>query len=420
MSDTNVNRPGYEETKVGWIPVDWSCLCLKDLGRFLKGSGITKSDLIPCGVPAVRYGDIYTTHDITIREFVSFVSDETSLKATPLEYGDLVFASSGETVEEIGKCAAVLSQSRCVAGGDTIIFRPSTVNSHWLAAFLNSNKSRRELMRVAQGQSVVHVYESNLKNLFVAVPSLEEQKVIATILAKCDELIDLTANLKTAKKQQKKALMQKLLTGNKRLPGFDGEWDTVVLDEICTRLRDVAENPEAYPVLSITARTGFVSQQEKFSRVIAGKQVEMYVLLKRGDFAYNKGNSYLYPQGCVYQLSEYDEGLVPNVFYSFRLNGTRADAEFIKQYFIAGLHNKNLYRWINSGVRNNGLLNLNASDFFKLPIDLPPLQEQSAIGSVLRDADIEIKKLESKLILLKQQKKSLMQKLLTGQLRVKI
>lgn len=111
---------------------------------------------------------------------------------------------------------------------------------------------------------------------------------------------------------------------------------------------------------------------------------------------------------------------MPNVFYSFKLDESEADPEFIKQYFLAGLHNKDLYRWINSGVRNNGLLNLNASDFFKLPIKLPTLDEQEAVGRVLRDADAEIKALSDKLDALKQQKNALMQKLLTGQTRVKI
>ena len=233
-------------------------------------------------------------------------------------------------------------------------------------------------------------------------------------------MIEKTAALIEAKKRQKRALMQQLLTGRKRLSGFEGEWAMVTLSQICKRLSGTAENPKDYPVLSITAGRGFVSQADKFSRIIAGKQVEKYVILKRGEFSYNKGNSYRYPQGCVYRLSEYEEGLVPNVFYSFRLAEKRADAEFIKQYFLAGFHNRDLYRWINSGVRNNGLLNLNAADFFKLPIQIPSLAEQKEIGEVLRHSDLEIVAIEKKQAALKQQKKSLMQKLLTGQIRVKV
>jgi len=259
-----------------------------------------------------------------------------------------------------------------------------------------------------------------LTGLPIPLPPLPEQDKIAEILSTWDDAIEQTRDLITAKKQQKKALMQQLLTGKKRLPGFAGEWETNRLSSLVTRIKETADDPSQYPVLSITAGTGFVSQADKFSRVIAGKHIEKYILLRRGEFSYNKGNSYRYPQGCVYQLHEYDEGLVPSVFYSFRLKPKKIHDAFLKHYFSAGLHNPQLYRWINTGVRNNGLLNLNAADFFNMAIALPQIEEQRAIATVLDTADKEIQSLESKLDALQKQKKGLMQRLLTGQVRVKV
>jgi type I restriction enzyme S subunit len=417
MSDRNKNKPGYKETKAGWMPSDWQCRTLDSIATRLTGH--TPDNNVPeywnGGVKWVSLAD----SDRLDRGLILSTDKEISdlgikhSSARRLPYGTVVLLRDA-SVGKVGILAQEMAVSQhfvaWVCGGE--------LENRYLYYWLLSQ--RRLFVRVAVGTTIVTIGMPFFAKLTVPVPPLPEQIEIADILTTCDEVIEKTSALINSKKQQKKTLMHQLLTGKKRLPRFEGEWTKVVLANLCTRLKEVAENPDGYPVLSITARTGFVSQEDKFSRVIAGKQVENYVVLKRGDFAYNKGNSYLYPQGCVYQLSEYDEGLVPNVFYSFRLDEACADADFIKQYFLAGLHNKDLYRWINSGVRNNGLLNLNASDFFKLPISLPPLPEQKAIGNVFREADTEIRALDAKLKSLKQQKKALMQKLLTGQVRVKV
>jgi type I restriction enzyme S subunit len=408
------------ETKVGWIPDEWECHMFGDIvdsseyGLSLKNS--PDGNIPIAGMKHISDGKV------VLIDCPSVEMDRDSAERYFLRSDDLLFNRTN-SLEHVGKLGIVRNDSDTVFASYLVRLRVSPTGCPaFIAAFFNLTDSRNKLKKLATpGVAQYNINATELKRqVHVPFPPLAEQKEIAEILYTCDGVIEATGDLIKAKKRQKIALTQQILTGKKRLPEFDGKWMDVMLGDICKRLRDVAENPDGYPVLSITAGTGFVSQQDKFSRVIAGKQVEHYVLLKRGEFAYNKGNSYRYPQGCVYQLTEYEEGLVPNVFYSFKLNEKKADPGFIKQYFLAGLHNRNLYRWINSGVRNNGLLNLNATDFFKLPINLPPIAEQKSIGNVLRDADAEIKALSDKLSALKQQKKSLMQKLLTGQVRVKV
>ena len=97
---------------------------------------------------------------------------------------------------------------------------------------------------------------------------------------------------------------------------FNEEWNGFTLSQIADRvIEKVGE--KKLTTLSISAGTGFVSQAEKFSRDISGKQYENYICLRKGEFSYNKGNSKTFPQGCIYELLEYDEAAVPNAFISF-------------------------------------------------------------------------------------------------------
>lgn len=125
-----------------------------------------------------------------------------------------------------------------------------------------------------------------------------------------------------------------------------------------------------------TAKVGFVQQKDKFSRIIAGQNLKRYILLKKGEFAYNKGNSKTYPQGCVYMLEDFDEAAVPNVYFCFRPRNSGINGKFYKFYFENGLLNHQLQNVINTGVRNDGLLNLNPDDFFNIRIKVPSISEQ--------------------------------------------
>lgn len=193
------------------------------------------------------------------------------------------------------------------------------------------------------------------------------------------------------------------------------EWDVFSLKNISTELHETAGNGR-YETLSISAGVGFVNQTSKFGKDISGAQYAKYTVLKKGDFSYNKGNSKKYPQGCVYQLKDRDEAVVPNVFESFRLiNG---ENDFFEQLFINGFLNGQLFSKINHGVRDDGLLNLRGDDFYSCQVPFPPLSEQKKIAEILATQDRVIE-LKEKLIAEKQnQKKYLSQILLTGKKRV--
>ena len=145
---------------------------------------------------------------------------------------------------------------------------------------------------------------------------------------------------------------------------------------------------------------------------MAGRSIKNYTVLLEGEFAYNKGNSKTAPQGCIYPLDR-PIALIPHVYFSFVLNGG-LNREFYAHIFEAGM----LSRLINSGIRNDGLLNISAEDFFGCLLPVLSEAEQTSIAKTLTAAKDEIVLIKSELEALTRQKRGLMQKLLTGEWRV--
>ena len=162
--------------------------------------------------------------------------------------------------------------------------------------------------------------------------------------------------------------------------------------------------------MSLSAGKGFVAQAKKFGKDIAGKQYAQYTCLPPRTFAYNKGNSLKYPQGCIYQQPFDEEVAVPNVFICFKLDKNRCNNNFYEQLFKNNAQGKELFKYINSGVRNDGLLNLNDNNFFKIKLVSPPLNEQEKIAEILSAWDDGIETLEKLIEQKKILKNSLAQK----------
>jgi len=208
-------------------------------------------------------------------------------------------------------------------------------------------------------------------------------------------------------KQTEKKLVPKL-----RFPEFldTEEWDGLTLGEISDRIDEKVGDLNLTTV-SITAGVGFVSQAEKFSRDISGKQYKNYIVLREGDFAYNKGNSKKFPQGCIYKLKEFKKVAAPNAFICFRIKN-KFVADFYQGYFGKNHHGTQLQKFITSGARMDGLLNIGPSDFFSIVFPTPKdKKEQQKIADCLSSIDDLINAHTQKLDTLKAYKKGLMQKL---------
>lgn len=208
-------------------------------------------------------------------------------------------------------------------------------------------------------------------------------------------------------KSKKQKLEPKL-----RFPEFTSmdEWHNYRLEEISDRITERVGDKKL-PTLSISAGAGFVSQEQKFSRDISGKQYKNYIHIKKGDFSYNKGNSKKFPQGCIYELLEYAEAAVPNAFISFRFKDSYVSG-FYKGYFENNFHGRQLVKYITSGARMDGLLNINPLDFFNIILPTPiKKEEQQKVADCLSSIDDLISAEEKKLSLLNEYKKGWMQKL---------
>ena len=274
-------------------------------------------------------------------------------------------------------------------------------------------------LRYAQGTKQQNLSTDIVGSFPICFPSQGEQQKIAAILTTQDKVIELKEKRLAEKQRQKKYLMQQLLTGKKRLPGFSGERKANRLRNITTRhtKRNTTGNTN---VLTISAQYGLINQAEFFNKAVASDDKSNYFLLEKGDFAYNKSYSNGYPFGAIKRLTRYEVGIVSPLYICFRIKDGSVSGEYLEQYFEAGLMNHEIQAFAQEGARNHGLLNIAVDDFFDSKILLPSPEEQTAIAEVLSTSDREIDLLRQDIEQEKQKKKALMQLLLTGIVRVTV
>ena len=201
--------PGFEG--------EWEVKRLGDLGAFLKGSGVRKEEARSGELPCIRYGEIYTHHDDYIRSFNSWISRDVAATASLLRRGDILFAGSGETKEEIGKCVAFVGDSEAYAGGDIVILRPTGVDSSYLGYLLNTPALASQKSSRGQGDAVVHISATALASINLTLPTPAEQTAIAEVLSDMDAEVSALEARRDKIRKLKQGMMQELLTGRSRL-----------------------------------------------------------------------------------------------------------------------------------------------------------------------------------------------------------
>jgi len=198
-----------------------------------------------------------------------------------------------------------------------------------------------------------------------------------------------------------------------RFPEFqrDGGWKTEPLSNISQEITEKTKGRK-YTLMSITSGVGLVSQIEKFGKEIAGNSYKNYYVISKGDFAYNKSATKLYPAGEIAVLENLEQAAVPNsIFTCFRFNKNIVDYNFAKYFFWNNFHGKWLTKFIAVGARAHGALQVNSKDLFSIPFCYPSLKEQQKIAACLSSLDDVIDLEQQKLALLRQHKKGLMQQL---------
>ena len=186
--------PAYKPSHVEWlgdVPAHWDVRQLGRIGRLSKGTGGTKEDEVPEGIPCIRYGDLYTSHNYQcIQVSRSFVTDTKAAEYTPIQYGDILFAGSGETIEDIGKSATNVMNSPACCGGDVILFRPHIeVDARFSGYAIDCPQSQYQKSCMGRGITIMHIYSDELKRLSIALPPLPEQRAIVRYLDHVDDRI---------------------------------------------------------------------------------------------------------------------------------------------------------------------------------------------------------------------------------------
>ena len=398
---------GYKATALGIIPQEWEVMRLGDIVSITSGESPSLYHLKAEGkYPYVKVEDLNNCekYQESSREY----SDDNN---TTIKAGSIIFPKRG---------ASILNNKVRIAAKDIQMdSNMMAITPHTAIVdteFLYIRILHERLYRIADTSSIPQINNKHIIPYKIAVPPLAEQRKIAEVLGVWDEAIEKQARLIEKLALRKRALMQRLLSAKLRLPGFSEPWKEHKIADLFSPINDTNDGREHIP-MTISAKSGFISQKDKFDRVIAGDSLQKYILLKKGDFAYNKGNSNLYEMGCIYHLNE-ESALVPFVYICFRSKGS-VNIDFYSQFFINHGLDRQLKKIITSGARGDGLLNVDKKDFFALNVPYPTIEEQTAIAEVLTAADREIELAKEKLDRLRRQKRGLMQQLLTGKKRVK-
>jgi type I restriction enzyme S subunit len=416
-------RAGYKQTEVGVIPEDWEVKDLGCIGTLKKGRTIARKDLSEIGFPCVLYGEIYTKYDFVASKLTSRIPQHIAETATRLEKGDILFAGSGETAEDIGKCFAYVGDEQAYAGGDLIILTPHTVNSVLLGYLLNAPIITRQKAQLAQGSSVFHIYANSLKNIRVPLPSTEEeQRAIAAALSDVDALIASLDALIAKKRAIKQGAMQELLTGKKRLAGFGGEWKSKTFGSLgraygglSGKTRADFENGNRPYITFLNVMNNPVIDVHAFEYVNI-RHGEVQNKARRGDLFFNTSSETPEEVGMCSFLSEDVGDLYLNSFcFGFRLNtDVEADGLFLSYLLRSDVGRRLMFPLAQGATRHN----LSKSAFYEIELLLPSLIEQRAIAEIVTDMDTEIAALEQKRAKYQLVKQGMMQELLTGKTRL--
>lgn len=406
-------KKGYKQTEIGVIPEDWEVKEFQDVGVFYKGKGIKKDEVKSEGYPCVRYGELYTLYDNIITTTSSFISKKIADSSFKLNYGDLLFAGSGEKKEEIGKSATILRKDT-FAGGDIVVLRPKGIQPKFLGYLSNSDPVIRQKSIHGQGDAVVHIYSSGISKILIPIPSIKEQRAIAQVLSDTDALIQAMEEKLAKKRAIKQGAMQRLLT-----PG-EG-WEERKLGEIGSFKNGINKSKNdfgfGYPFVNLMDIFGENSiDGKKGLGLINSNKIERQLYnLKKGDVLFIRSS--VKPSG-VGLTSLVEEDLSDTVFSGFIIrfrDDGFLDIGFKKYCFYTTDFRNRLMD--SSTVSAN--TNINQVALNQLRLAYPKLrEEQTRIATILSDMDLEIEQIEEQLAKYRRVKTGLMQELLTGRIRL--
>nr|WP_235973036.1 restriction endonuclease subunit S [Luteimonas sp. MC1895] len=403
---------GYKQTEIGVVPEEWNVKPLSEVLERARLGGNYPNQDAESDFPLMKMGNIARgVFDVSATEYISPLT--TPEAQHRLASGDVLF-NTRNTLDLVGKVAIWRGELPVAYYNSNLLrleFKPSEIASSLYANYwLNTATAVSKLRALATGTtSVAAIYTRDLLGFSIAVPPSSEQSAIAAALGDVDELLAAQDALIAKKRAIKQGAMQELLAGKRRLPGFSGEWEMKPLGEL-SRIRN-----QKIATLLVDAGTLCVELENVGqgtgcleSRSTAGNAVSTKYTFQAGDVLFGRLRSYLRkywlatePGLCtteIWPLAVDAEILVPGFLFAV----VQTDA-FIEAASIAfGTHMPRA-DW---GVIRN------------FEIQLPNIEEQSAIAEVLSEMDAGITALEAQRAKTAQLKQGMMQALLTGRIRL--
>lgn len=381
--------PGYKRTEVGVIPEDWEVKHLSELGVTYAGLTYKPSNVRSFGSLVLRSSNIQDGKLV-------FNSDDVYVDATIppraiVREGDILICVRNGSARLIGKCARIPKSAAGNAfGAFMTVFR---ANDDGLSFYLFQSDIVQRQIQERMGATINQITGKDLSEFLVPVPTAEgEQRAIATALSDADALIESLDRLIAKKRAIKQAAMQQLLTGQTRLPGFTGEWETKLLGELLTvrhgrNQSEVEQYDGKYPILATGGEIG-----------------------KTDTALYDKPSVLIGRKGTIDQPRYMDSPFwtVDTLFYTEMHPSAHAK-------FMYYLFSQIPWREYNEA---SGVPSLNGKTIENIQVLAPHVEEQTAIAAVLSDMDSEIEAVEHRRYKARQIKQGMMQQLLTGRVRL--
>ena len=272
-----------------------------------------------------------------------------------------------------------------------------------------TNKYFKPIVRIGAKHDMKIGNEEVLRNI-VVFPSKQEQNKIQEFLRIIDERIATQSKIIEELTTLRSALYDSMFCSpgqempKFRIQSFSGKWQLCQLNEICSR-KSIKNKDNLYSrVLTIAAQHGLVDQESFFKKRIASENLESYLCLDKGDFAYNKSYSSDYPWGAVKRLSNFDKGIISPLYICFTPKPEVVDPDYLAHYFESTKWHSGISEISGEGARNHGLLNMSVIDYFNTCHRIPGLDEQKAIARRLNAIAHKLQTEQEYLELLNRQK----------------
>ena len=392
---------------------EWEDCKLGELASFSKGNGYTKNDLVEFGDPIILYGRLYTKYETVIEKVDTFVNKKD--KSIISEGSEVIVPASGESSEDISR-ASVVGKSGIILGGDLNIIKPvNYIDSIFLALTISNGSQQKEMSKRAQGKSVVHLHNSDLKQVNILYPKLEEQQKIGSFFKQLDNTIALHQRKLDLLKEQKKGFLQKMFPKNGakvpelRFAGFADDWEERKLGEHAKYRRGSFPQPygnkEWYDGEGAMPFVQVVDVTNKLTLVENTKQKISKLAQSKSVFV-PKGTVVVTLQGSIGRvaITQYDS-FVDRTLLIFEDYEKETDERFWaytiqKKFEIEKLK-----------APGGTIKTITKEALSSFDVHLPQFKEQAKIGSFFKQLDDTIALHQRKLDLLKEQKKGFLQKM---------